>query len=78
GASRILIIELTPKEKRGQFFGLFAFSGKVSSIIGPIIYGSVTLLFAEHGNLASRLALGSLLILAAIGLVIHQFVREKA
>ncbi|WP_144599942.1 MFS transporter, partial [Siminovitchia fortis] len=68
----------TPKEKRGQFFGLFAFSGKVSSIIGPIIYGSVTLLFAEHGNLASRLALGSLLILASIGLVIHQFVREKA
>ncbi|NQD51961.1 MFS transporter, partial [Bacillus altitudinis] len=44
----------------------------------PIIYGSVTLLFAAHGNLASRLALGSLLILAAIGLVIHQFVREKA
>lgn len=78
GSSRILIIELTPKEKRGQFFGLFAFSGKVSSIVGPIIYGSVTLLFAAHGNLASRLALGSLLILAAIGLVIHQFVREKA
>ncbi|MFJ5963614.1 MFS transporter [Bacillus sp. NPDC093026] len=77
GASRIFIIELTPREKRGQFFGLFAFSGKVSSIVGPIIYGSVTLLFAEYGNLASRLALGSLLILAAIGLVIHQFVRDK-
>ncbi|WP_353855960.1 MFS transporter [Bacillus sp. Bos-x628] len=77
GASRIFIIELTPREKRGQFFGLFAFSGKVSSIVGPIIYGSVTLFFAEYGNLASRLALGSLLILAAIGLVIHQFVRDK-
>jgi len=33
--SRTYIIELSPDEKRGQFFGLFAFSGKVSSIIGP-------------------------------------------
>ncbi|MGE6631176.1 MFS transporter [Bacillus sp. NPDC077027] len=78
GSSRILIIELTPKEKRGQFFGLFAFSGKVSSIVGPIIYGSVTLFFSQYGNLASRLALASLIVLAVIGLVIHQFVREKA
>ncbi|MFB8734276.1 hypothetical protein ACEQPO_11020 [Bacillus sp. SL00103] len=54
GASRILIIELTPKEKRGQFFGLFAFSGRCLRI-GPIIYGSVTLLFAEHGNLQTAL-----------------------
>ncbi len=69
--SRTLIVELTPIEKRGQFFGLFAFSGKVSSIIGPLIYGTITLLLAESGNLASRVALGSLLILVVIGIMIH-------
>lgn len=66
--SRTYIIELTPKKKRGQFFGLFAFSGKVSSIIGPLLYGTITLVFHEHGTLASRMALGSLIIMAVIGL----------
>ncbi|MFC7685599.1 MFS transporter [Ureibacillus sp. GCM10028918] len=69
--SRTLIIELSPEEKRGQFFGLFAFSGKVSSIIGPAIYGTVTLLLKDYGTIASRVALGSLIILTIIGLIIH-------
>jgi UMF1 family MFS transporter len=68
--SRTFIIELTPEGKRGQFFGLFAFSGKVSSIVGPLIYGTITLLLASYGNIASRTALGSLIILAFIGLVV--------
>ncbi|EIJ81688.1 major facilitator superfamily MFS_1 [Bacillus methanolicus PB1] len=69
--TRAYIIELTPKEKRGQFFGLFAFSGKVSSIIGPFLYGTITLIFADFGNLASRLAIGSLMILTLVGLWFH-------
>ncbi|MFD9624576.1 MFS transporter [Peribacillus muralis] len=67
--SRTYIIELTPEKKRGQFFGLFAFSGKVSSIIGPLLYGTITLIFHDLGTLASRMALGSLIIMAVIGLV---------
>jgi len=69
--TRTYIVELTPEHKRGQFFGLFAFSGKVSSIIGPLLYGTITLLLADYGNLASRLALGSLIILTLIGLMVH-------
>lgn len=69
--SRTLIVELTPEDKRGQFFGLFAFSGKVSSIVGPIIYGTITWALAEQGNLASRIAIGSLMILVLIGLLFH-------
>ncbi|KGR73721.1 MFS transporter [Ureibacillus sinduriensis] len=69
--SRTLIIELSPEEKRGQFFGLFAFSGKVSSIIGPALYGTITLLLKDYGTIASRTALGSLIILTIIGLIIH-------
>jgi MFS transporter, UMF1 family len=69
--TRTYIVELTPEEKRGQFFGLFAFSGKVSSIIGPFLYGTITLIFAGYGNLASRLAIGSLMILTLIGLWFH-------
>lgn len=75
--TRSYIVEITPEEKRGQFFGLFAFSGKVSSIIGPIIYGTITFVFAEYGNMASRFALGSLIILTIIGLIIHARIKEE-
>lgn len=75
--SRTLIIELSPEEKRGQFFGLFAFSGKVSSIIGPAIYGTITLILRDHGTIASRVALGSLIILTIIGLIIHLKVKPE-
>ncbi|PPA72224.1 MFS transporter [Jeotgalibacillus proteolyticus] len=68
--SRTLIVELTPEEKRGQFFGLFAFSGKVSSIIGPLVYGTITLTLREYGEFASRVAISSLIVMALIGLII--------
>ncbi|WP_409305167.1 MFS transporter [Peribacillus sp. SCS-155] len=67
--SRTFIVELTPEGKRGQFFGLFAFSGKVSAIVGPFLYGTITLLFSDLGDTASRLALGSLMLMALVGLV---------
>ena len=73
--SRTFIIQLSPPEKTGQFFGLFAFSGKVSSIVGPALYGTITLMLKNYGTLASRVALGSLLVLTIIGLIVHLFVR---
>lgn len=75
--SRTFIIELSPEEKRGQFFGLFAFSGKVSSIIGPAIYGTVTLLLKNAGDFASRAALSSLIFMTVIGLLVHLKVKES-
>ncbi|WP_026677741.1 MFS transporter [Fictibacillus gelatini] len=68
--TRTMIIELTPEKKRGQIFGLFAFSGKISAVIGPLLYGTITLVLADYGAIASRAALGSLLLLVMIGMVI--------
>ncbi|WP_095407503.1 MFS transporter [Pseudobacillus wudalianchiensis] len=73
--SRTFIIENTPEEKRGQFFGLFAFSGKISAMVGPFLYGTITLLLADYGNIASRTALGSLMMLVLIGLIVHRRIR---
>ena len=69
--SRTLIIDLTPDDKRGQFFGLFAFSGKVSSIIGPALYGTITYMMQDYGTLASRMALSTLIVMTVIGLIVH-------
>ncbi|MEJ8306303.1 MFS transporter [Saccharibacillus sacchari] len=68
--SRTMIVELSPPDKRGQFFGLFAFSGKLSSVLGPLVYGSVTWALAGYGTMASRAALLSLVVMAAIGLLV--------
>lgn len=75
--SRTYIIELSPNEKRGQFFGLFAFSGKVSSIIGPAIYGTVTLWMKDYGTIASRVALSTLIVMTVVGLLVHLKVNDK-
>ncbi len=41
-ASRSLLARLSPPEKTGQFFGLFALSGKVTSFMGPTLVALVT------------------------------------
>ncbi|MCK4385269.1 MAG: MFS transporter, partial [candidate division Zixibacteria bacterium] len=44
-ASRPLLTSLAPKEVLGQFFGLYSLSGKAAAILGPILWGGVTLYF---------------------------------
>jgi len=75
--SRTMIIELAPPGREGQFFGLFAFSAKMSAIMGPFIYGSITLLLADYGTIASRMAITSLMVMILIGIFFHMKVREK-
>jgi UMF1 family MFS transporter len=41
-ASRSLLARLAPPEKVTQFFGLFAFSGKVTAFFAPFLIASVT------------------------------------
>lgn len=74
--SRTMIIELAPPGREGQFFGLFAFSAKMSAIVGPFIYGTITLALSQYGPLASRIAITSLLVMVIIGIIFHTFVKE--
>ncbi|WP_414050732.1 MFS transporter [Macrococcus animalis] len=69
--SRTLIIELSPEEHEGQFFGLFSMSGKLSAVFGPFVYGTITLLLKEYGPLASRIAILSLFVMALGAFVLH-------
>lgn len=43
-ASRVLLAKLAPEEKRTQYFGLFAFSGKVTAFLAPFMVATVTAL----------------------------------
>jgi UMF1 family MFS transporter len=47
-AGRALVGYLSPSERRAEFFGLWGLAVKLSSILGPITYGTVT--WATNGN----------------------------
>ncbi len=72
-ASRSLLGVMIPEDKHGEFFGFFAFSGKLASVAGPFVYGSVVAASGSH-----RIAMASIVVFFVIGLVMLLFVDEKA
>jgi UMF1 family MFS transporter len=71
-ASRSLLSKLVPDEKQAEFFGLYSFSGKVSSLLGPLVYGSVVARTGDH-----KLAMTSIIGFFVVGGIILLFVREQ-
>ena len=73
-ASRSLLARLAPADKITQFFGLFAFSGKVTAFLAPFVVAFVT------GMTDQRTGIASLLAFLIVGAALMLFVRtnEKA
>jgi UMF1 family MFS transporter len=60
--SRSLYATMSPKEKSGEFFGLFSVMAKFSAITGPLLFAFATIIFGS-----SRPAILSLILLFIIG-----------
>ncbi len=71
-ASRALMSALIPPGKEAEMFGFYAFCGKSSSIIGPLIFGGIS--YALGGN--QRAAILSVAIFFLIGLILLQRVED--
>ena len=71
-ASRSLMGRFVPEKHKGEFFGFFAFSGKVTSFAGPALLGLVTA-FA-----GMRVGFSTLLLFFIVGALILMTVDEKA
>lgn len=69
-SSRSLMTHIIPKEHATQLFGFYVFSGKVSTFIGPWVFGLLTYEFNSQ-----RAGLASLLVFFVIGAFILRFVR---
>ncbi|MGB5910055.1 MAG: MFS transporter [Promethearchaeia archaeon] len=76
-AQRIMVIELAPKEKFGEFFGFSKLTGKLSSALGPFIWGIVMLSYDIIGKVAYGWAMISIGIIMVIGLIIISFVNTS-
>ena len=64
-ASRSLMGRLIPKSKENEFYGFFAFSGKATAFLGPLLF---TLIIDYTNNI--RLSLLMLALLFFIGMII--------
>lgn len=71
-ASRSLLARLAPPDKVTQFFGLFAFSGKVTAFLAPLLIASVT---AASGS--QRLGMGAVLVFLIAGMALMLPVRAR-
>ena len=71
-ASRTLLARLAPPERMTQYFGLFAFSGKVTAFLAPLSVAAVTTLTGSQ-----RAGMASILFFLIVGLLLMLPVREK-
>ena len=73
-ASRALMASLVPEGKEGEMFGFYAFCGKSSSVVGPLVFGGIS--HALGGN--QRVAILSVVAFFLVGLVLLQRVGKSA
>lgn len=71
-ADRVYMTRLSPPERIGQFFGLYASVGRFATVLGPLIWALV----ADGLGLGRAAALGALLLLVVASRVVLQGVRE--
>jgi UMF1 family MFS transporter len=72
-SSRSLLARLAPRDKITQFFGLFAFSGKVTAFLAPFLVATVT-----TATQSQRLGMASIALFLLAGIILMLFVRSRA
>lgn len=72
-SSRSLLARLAPPDRITQYFGLFAFSGKVTAFMAPLLVALVTTLTQSQ-----RLGMSAILLFLIIGIVLMMQVRSPA
>ncbi len=67
--SRTMLSQLTPLNKQAEFFGFYTLTGRISSILGPILYGWIA-----HKTGDIRYSILSLLLFFVVGWILLQTV----
>ncbi|MDG1427015.1 MAG: MFS transporter [Flavobacteriales bacterium] len=70
--SRSLMSKITPRNKLNEFFGFFAFSGKATSFIGPLLFGLISSFYSQ------QIALWVVVFLFVIGLFLFNRINFKS
>jgi MFS transporter, UMF1 family len=75
---RLYLIRLSQPEEVGEMFGLYGLAGKLSAVIGPLMFGGIVLVMnpERNGPFAYQVAILSLLVLMIVGFLIMLGVPE--
>jgi UMF1 family MFS transporter len=68
GLARSIFGQMVPETRSAEFFGFFGFFGRVAAIIGPLLYGTLTVMYD------SRVGIASICVLIVIGSVMMKWV----
>ena len=71
-ASRSLFARFVPESKESEFFGFFAFSGKLTAFLGPLLLGLLTRIFESQ-----RVGFSVIAVLFLIGLTVLLTVDDR-
>lgn len=72
-ASRSLLGRFAPADRKNEFYGFFALSGKLAAFIGPLLFGIMTQVFRSQ-----RAGVAVILVMLAAGLALVSTVDERA
>jgi UMF1 family MFS transporter len=72
-ASRSLMARMVPDDKTNEFFGFFAFSGKATAFLGPLLLGILTAVFGTQ-----RAGIAIVVVFFILGLILLAGVDEEA
>jgi UMF1 family MFS transporter len=72
-ASRSLMARLAPPERMTEFFGLYSLAGKVTSFVGPALFGWIT-----WATGSQRAGMAALLVFFLVGFILLLPVREPS
>jgi UMF1 family MFS transporter len=73
--ARICLLLLAPQEKIGEFFGLYAVTGKAGAVLGPLLWSGTIFLFRAHGAGKYRFGVITLLLLLLAAFAVFATVR---
>jgi len=68
GLSRSMFGQMVPETRSAEFFGFFGFFGKVAALMGPLLYGTMTVMYD------SRVGIASICVLIVIGTLMMRLV----
>ena len=74
---RPLLLNMIPKEEAGRFFGFYYLTGKISSVIGPLLFGIILSLPVADEITRYKIAFGTLLAMTAAALFFIKKVQSR-
>jgi UMF1 family MFS transporter len=77
-SDRVFLTRLSPPPHLGEFFGLYGLAGKFAGVVGPLIWALTveTARLAGFGDIAYRIAVGTLVVAIVLGYVAVRPVRD--